>query len=163
MLPEQRERRAIQQRREQHIGRLLLQAQRAFNARAIEKLNARGYAGLSVSHATLLPHIDVDGTRITTLAERAGMSKQGMGQLVSDLERQGFVERVPDPADGRATLIRFTEAGWSYLRDAAEVKTELETEYRRLLGDDRFTALCEMLRDLIDAGRPHTEALDDQE
>lgn len=150
MGPDQNERQQIQHRREHHIGRLLLQAQRAFNARAIEKLNARGYAGLSVSHTALLPHIDPEGTRITTLAERTGMTKQGMGQLIADLERQGFVERAPDPADGRATLIRFTDAGWRYLRDASAVKTELEAEYSDMLGAERFAALCDILADLND-------------
>jgi len=139
----------IEYRREHHIGRLLLQAQRAFNARAIDKLQARGYTGLRVSHTALLPHIDAGGTRITTLAERTGMTKQGMGQLVADLERQGFLERAPDPADGRATLIRFTPAGWDYLRAASDVKAELEADYRRELGEERFAALRDTLADLI--------------
>jgi DNA-binding MarR family transcriptional regulator len=148
-LDQDRER--IEAMRERHVGRLLLQAQRAFNARAIDKLRTRGYAGLTVSHTALLPHIDLGGTRITTLAERTGMTKQGMGQLVSDLERQGFLERAPDPADGRATLIRFTEAGWRYLQDAYEVKVELESEYAEALGMERFAALCDALAALIAA------------
>jgi DNA-binding MarR family transcriptional regulator len=160
MNPEEIERQRIEQRREHHIGRLLLQAQRAFNARAIDKLNARGYAGLSVSHTAILPHIDLGGTRITTLAERSGMTKQGMGQLVSELERQGVVERIPDPADGRATLIRFTGVGWRYLRDASEIKSELEAEYIALLGAERFAALCQTLADLITAEPAHLDVTD---
>jgi DNA-binding MarR family transcriptional regulator len=163
MESDQRERKRIEHRREHHIGRLLLQAQRAFNARAIDKLNARGYAGLSVSHTAILPHIDLAGTRITTLAERSGMTKQGMGQLVSELERQGVVERIPDPADGRATLIRFTEAGWQYLRDASAIKTELEDEYIAALGAERFAALCETLADLIAAEPATPERRDDSD
>ncbi len=154
------ERAKIEYRREHHIGRLLLQAQRAFNARAIDKLQARGYAGLRVSHTALLPHIDTDGTRITTLAERTGMTKQGMGQLVSDLERQGVLERTPDPADGRATLIRFTPAGWDYLRAASEVKAELEADYRRELGDERFAALGDALTAMIEHERERTDSDD---
>jgi DNA-binding MarR family transcriptional regulator len=152
------ERAKIEHRREHHIGRLLLQAQRTFNARAIDKLQARGYAGLRVSHTALLPHIDTEGTRITTLAERTGMTKQGMGQLVSDLERQGVLERVPDPADGRATLIRFTTAGWDYLRAASEVKAELEADYRRELGAERFAALRGALTAMIEHEHERTDS-----
>jgi DNA-binding MarR family transcriptional regulator len=145
---------ALQELRDQHIGRLLLQAQRAFNTQAIEKLRARGYEGLGVAHTALLPHLDLDGTRITVLAERAGMTKQGMGQLVADLERQGLVTRTPDPADGRATLVQFTDAGWTYLRDAHDIKKELELEYAEVLGVPGLAELRALLTALIDHQAP---------
>jgi DNA-binding MarR family transcriptional regulator len=145
---------ALQELRDQHIGRLLLQAQRTFNNQAIEKLRQRGYQGLGVTHTALLPHLDLDGTRITVLAERAGMTKQGMGQLVADLERQGLVTRKPDPADGRAILVQFTDAGWTYLRDAHEVKKELEADYAQILGASGLAELRSLLTALIDHQAP---------
>ena len=146
-------REVLEELREQHIGRLLLNAQRAFNAEAIQKLREHGHSGLGLAHAAVLPHVDLNGTRITTLAERAGMTKQGMGQQVLDLERLGYLERTTDPTDRRATLVRFTSVGWQYLRDAYEVKRELEAEYAALLGQPRFDALRESLAALIDRGR----------
>ena len=83
--------------RERHIGRLLLRAHRAFSARAAEKLRDRGYEHVALAHIALLPHLDEAGTRATTLAERAGMTKQGMGQLVRELETHGYLERRPIP------------------------------------------------------------------
>lgn len=142
----------VRELREQHLGRLLLRAQRAFNARAIAKLHERGHQGLTLAHTALLPHLDLEGTRITTLAERAGMTKQGMGQLVSDLERQGYVVRVADPTDARAVLVRFTDAGWQFLRDAHAVKRELETAYASILGAERLDALREALQAIVDDG-----------
>ncbi|MGN6756817.1 MAG: MarR family winged helix-turn-helix transcriptional regulator, partial [Thermomicrobiales bacterium] len=127
-----------------------LQAQRAFNAQAIRKLRERGHETLGLAHTALLPYLDLDGTRITTLAERAGMTKQGMGQLVLDLERQGYVVRATDPADRRATLVYFTEAGWQFLRDAHAVKRELEAEYAAVLGADGLEALRTALTALIE-------------
>ncbi|MCC6791317.1 MAG: winged helix-turn-helix transcriptional regulator [Thermomicrobiales bacterium] len=132
--------------RDRHIGRLLLRAHRAFSARAVAKLHERGYAGISLAHIALLPHLDEAGTRVTTLAERAGMTKQGMGQLVGDLERQGYVERTPDPSDARATLVRFTGSGRDLLGDAVEVTQELEQEYAALLGREHLDDLRAMLR-----------------
>lgn len=143
----------LRELRDEHIGRLLLQAQRAFNAQAIRKLRERGHGGLGLAHTALLPHLDLDGTRITTLAERAGMTKQGMGQLVLDLERQGYVARDVDPADRRATLVRFTEAGWQFLRDAHAVKRALEAEYAAVLGAHRLEALRTALAALVEHER----------
>ena len=147
------ESRRLQALRERHVGRLLLRASRAFNARATEKLRVRGYGGLTLAHLALLPHLDADGTRVTTLAERAGMTKQGMGQLVGDLERQGYAARAPDPTDRRAALVRFTEAGRRLLADAVAVTGELEAEYVAILGEQRLATLRETLAVLADRER----------
>lgn len=144
---------ALQERRERHIGRLLLQAHRAFNTRAIDELRARGHPGLGLAHTALLPHLDLAGTRTTTLAERAGMTKQGMGQLVLDLERQGYLTRQPDPTDRRATLVRFTDEGWRFLRDAEAVKRDLEAEYASVLGERGLARLRAALETLIEHER----------
>jgi DNA-binding MarR family transcriptional regulator len=140
----------IRETREQHIGRLFLRASRSFAALATRKLKERGHRGLGATHTALLPHVDLEGTRATTLAERAGMSKQAAGQVVHDLERQGYVERRPDPADGRATLVCFTDAGWRFLRDAGEVKREIEAEYAAILGEERMRLLRSALDELLE-------------
>lgn len=149
MSPSDRERDEIRALRDHHIGRLFLHAHRAYSAHAIEELRARGYTELGAAHAAILPHIDVEGTRATVIAERAGMTKQGAGQVIDDLARQGLIERIPDPADGRAALVVFTSAGWRYLRDAAEIKQKIEADYRTHLGTDQFDALCESLQAVV--------------
>lgn len=137
--------RTISEMRSRHIGRLLLRANRAFSARAARQLSEMGYDGVSLAHIALLPHLDETGTRATTLAARAGMTKQGMGQLVRELEGLGFLERAPDPSDGRASLIRFTEAGSWLLRDAVRATQELDAELATLIGPDRIEALRDAL------------------
>ncbi len=140
----------IRETREQHIGRLFLRASRSFAALATKKLMERGHQGLGAAHTALLPHVDLKGTRATALAERAGMSKQAAGQVVRDLQRQGYVERLPDPSDSRATLVRFTDAGWRFLRDAGDVKREIEAEYGAALGEKRMRLLRSALNDLLE-------------
>ncbi len=147
------ERDNIQHLRNHHIGRLFLQAQRAYSTHAIEELRARGYTELGAAHAAILPHIEVEGTRATVIAERSGMSKQGAGQVVDDLARQGLVRRIPDPADGRASLVVFTEAGWDYLRVAAELKQAIEADYAHLLGPGQFETLCTDLARIVEFER----------
>jgi len=135
--------------RQQNIGRLFQQAARTFSVQATEKLRARGHEGLSLAHTTLLSYLDLDGTRITVLAERAGMTKQSMGQLVTELEQRGYVARKDDPADRRATRVTFTEAGWRFLLDAWAIKREIESEYAALLGAEGLENLRALLSRLI--------------
>jgi DNA-binding MarR family transcriptional regulator len=153
VVDEAADRRGIQEQRERHVGRLLLQAHRTFSDRAVEKLRSCGYSGVTLAHIGLLPHIDVDGTRITTLAERGGMTKQGIGQLVRSLEELGYLERAPDPADGRATLVRFTTSGQRFLRDALAVTREVESEFAAILGNDQLETLRAALAEIV--RRPH--------
>jgi DNA-binding MarR family transcriptional regulator len=124
----------LQEMRQEHIGRLLQQAYRAFSNRALVKLRRHGHTGLTLGHTLVLSHLDLEGTRITSLAARAGMTKQSMGQLVEDLEQRGYVERSVDPADRRATVVRFTATGWQFLQDAYTIKQEIEAEYGEILG-----------------------------
>jgi DNA-binding MarR family transcriptional regulator len=147
------ERDEIRNVRDHHIGRLFLQAHRAYSAHAVELLRARGYDQLGAAHAAILPHIDLEGTRATVIAERAGMTKQGAGHVIDDLERQGLVTRIPDPADKRAALVQFTDAGWDYLRAAHDLKVEIESEYAELLGVDVFESLCGDLSRILDYER----------
>lgn len=153
MTPSETEREAIRDMRDHHIGRLFLQAHRAYSAHAVELLRARGYDRLGPAHTAILPHIDIDGTRASVIAERAGMTKQGAGQVIDDLQRQGLVERIPDPADGRASLVVFTDAGWTYLRAAADLKTEIESDYLQLLGTGQFECLCTNLARIVEFER----------
>jgi len=77
----------LEELRQEHSGRLLLRAHRAFNERALRKLRKLGHTRLSMVHLTLLPHLDVNGTQATLLAERAGITKQAAGRVIADLER----------------------------------------------------------------------------
>lgn len=147
----------LERARSHHVGRLLLRAHRDFSARAIAKLRERGYSGLTLSHLSLLPHLDTTGTRTTVLAERGGMTKQGMGQLVIDLERQGYLVRQPDPTDGRAVLVTFSEQGERLLGDALEVTGEVEAEYAAALGPERMAQFREMLATLVEENRAENQ------
>jgi DNA-binding MarR family transcriptional regulator len=79
------------------------------------------------------------------------MTRPAMAELVDDLERLGIVERRPDPSDGRAKLICLTDAGWDAMRTGRRVIAELETEYARLIGSERFEQTCQNMQALLDA------------
>ena len=70
-----------------------------------------------IAHTTVLPHIDLEGTRLTELARRLGVSKQAAGQIVDELEEFGMLERIADPQDARAKLVRFSKKGQAAMLD----------------------------------------------
>jgi DNA-binding MarR family transcriptional regulator len=90
-----------------------------------------------------------DGDRISDLAERCGVSKQAMGDTIDWLEQHGYVERVPDPSDGRATLVHRTELGWRVNRIAREQVEATQAEWTRALGEADFAELMRLLRHLV--------------
>src|SRR5919205_1472213 len=98
------------------VSRLLLEAHRALGGELLAGLSERGYDDVRPGHAALFMTIDRrTGTRLTELARRAHMTKQGMMLLVDDLEERGYVRRVPDPEDARAKLVRLTARGRRYV------------------------------------------------
>jgi DNA-binding MarR family transcriptional regulator len=131
-----------------NLGVLLQQLSRDFERRARTTLRARGHTRLQPSHQVVFASLGRTGTRLTDLARRASMTKQAMGQIVDDLERLGYVERTPDPDDGRAKIVRFTPAGLDFVCDAAEVLTEIWHDYAGLLDPGELDQLQRTLRKL---------------
>jgi DNA-binding MarR family transcriptional regulator len=144
--------------RQEHIGRLFLRAHRDFSERSYQKLQARGHTGLSIRHTALLAHLDIEGTNIKMLAERAGMTKQAMGELVDDLVEKAYIAKETDPHDKRSVLIKFTERGWQFLEDAYHIKKEISADYATLLGDAGLAQLEQLLHRLLGAGQVNLAA-----
>jgi DNA-binding MarR family transcriptional regulator len=109
------------------------------------------YNDIRISHGCVFGNIDPDGTRLTDLAERARMTKQSVGEVTSDLEQRGYVERIPDPSDGRAKIIRLTERGRAAQSLGIGLIDEIEQEWAERFGADRVAALREAL-EAITAG-----------
>jgi DNA-binding MarR family transcriptional regulator len=84
----------------------------------IERLHAAGYSDITAAHHPVFENIDPDGTRLSLLAARTGMTHQSMGELVAALERRGYVERRTDPSDRRARLVLLTDTGQRLARQA---------------------------------------------
>jgi DNA-binding MarR family transcriptional regulator len=136
--------------RQQNIGRLFQRAARAYSELALEKLHKAGHEGLTLFHTALISNLDVEGTHIKVLAQRAGMSKQAMGQIVADLEKRGYIKSTPDPNDKRASRVTFTERGWQFLQDAYRVKKAIEKDYTTRLGKAGMKQLWTLLETLLD-------------
>jgi DNA-binding MarR family transcriptional regulator len=117
------------------------------------RVAAAGHGDIRPGHGCVFGGIDPDnGSRLTDLAERAMMTKQTVGEVVSDLEKLGYVERVPDPDDGRAKIIRLTLKGREAYAIGRQLIEELEREWADRFGEDRIAALREVL-ELVHAER----------
>lgn len=127
--------------REGNVGRLLLRAARDFSWQVAAKLCARDRTDLKIGHTVLIANLDSDGTRITTLAERTGMTKQAMSQLVKEMEESGYLRREQDAADKRAMIITPTLRGLEVLRDVQEIVGQIEVEYVAVLGEKQMQNL----------------------
>ena len=93
------------------------------------------------------------GVRLTTLAQTARITKQSMGALVDSLERGGYVERVEDPDDGRASRIRLTARGRTFARDARAFAREFESHLAGHIGERKLKELRSTLELVIDSLR----------
>src|SRR3712207_5727763 len=91
--------------------RLMVEGSRALEGLLHEGLKEAGYGDVRPAHYAVFRYLKGEGSRVTELAEAAGMTKQSMGELVDHLERRGYVERRPDPRDRRAKIVVSTEKG----------------------------------------------------
>jgi DNA-binding MarR family transcriptional regulator len=139
--------------RQTHLGRLLGLAMRRFDSRVLElmahnedvplalsNLAARGQ--VSAAHIHITRHLSLEGSRLTDLAELAGMSKQAMGKLVDQCEAWGLVTRTGDIRDARAKRVAFTPDGLAWLQAFQQAVAQAEAELRLAVGKEIATVIA---------------------
>ena len=141
---------SIEERRRRNMRQLLLRASRLVNRHVVEGLQARGYTDLRSTHTTLLSNIDLAGSTVTEAAERAGITKQAMGRLASELETAGYIRASSDAEDGRVRVLQFTKTGQRLMLNSLEVMVDLEKRYALIVGEDRLNALLHGLQMFIE-------------
>jgi len=136
-----------EQLQSERLGDSLVRLGRRFFERTVERLREEGYPGVRFSFTSLLPHLDRrEGTRTTELARKMDVSKQAVGQLVQQLETLGYVERGPDPDDGRARRVLLTERGLEVVLAGLAVYEDLERELAEELGSEGLDAFKDASR-----------------
>ena len=126
--------------------RLLNVALDSFVQELQTRLQAAGLGDIRPGHGCVFGGIDPEhGSRLTELAERALMTKQSVGEFADDLERHGYLERVPDPSDGRAKIIRLTDRGRKAYAIGRGLVDEIERQWAERYGEERVEALRDAL------------------
>ena len=142
-----------------NIAVLCFIVHRAMEKRVHEALAAAGYADITPAQSKLLQRVNEEGSRVTELAEAALVTKQTAGYLVEQLEEAGYAERVPDPRDGRARLVRLTAHTKEHVRPIAQRVTEqVEAEWTAHIGKRRMDQLRDALIRLREITDPYLDA-----
>jgi DNA-binding MarR family transcriptional regulator len=130
------------------IGALLRVPWEAVQRHMLERLNERGFADLDAAHLVVFQYPGPQGARPSELAARLRVSKQALNYLLGELERLGYLERRPDPADLRSKRVVLTRRGASLIEVMREAVGDLEATWAQQLGGKRFAELRALLIDL---------------
>jgi DNA-binding MarR family transcriptional regulator len=132
---------------------LLGEAKEMAIAELHRRLAAEGHSDIRPGHGCVFRFIEPEGSRLTDLAERSGLTKQAVGEVADDLARLGYVERVPDASDRRVKIIRMTERGRDGRRAAERIFADIERRWAREFGKERLAVLRETLEIITAAER----------
>jgi DNA-binding MarR family transcriptional regulator len=130
-------------------GRLLF----AVQDELFQRLHEEGFGDLLPRHGVVLAYLRLEGVRATDLARRSGQLKQVVGVIVDDLEKLGYVQRKPDPADRRAKLIVPTDRGRRQMNAATTIMADIMDRHAHHLGDDEFERFLDNFRKIVDHQR----------
>ena len=131
-----------------NLGLLLREPYRIGSEELHRRIAARGHPEVRAPHGNVFEFLDEGGTQVSELARRAQITKQSMAELVEHLERHGYVERIPDPADRRAKLVRATARGRDVYAVAREAVAEIEREWTERVGARKMRQLRSLLEEL---------------
>jgi DNA-binding MarR family transcriptional regulator len=120
-----------------------------------EEIESSEFDDIRPTHSCVFRYVRGSGLRLTEIAELADMTKQSVGEIVDDLAGRGYVERIPDPADGRAKLICLTKRGAEAQEFGYGIFATLEERWAERHGADRIAALRETLEEIVAAEAPH--------
>ena len=137
------------------LATLMFVSYRAMDERVRRAMQEAGY-DVTVAQSRLAQRIAAEGSRLTELADRAQVTKQTASLLVAALEREGLVERIPDPSDGRARLIRLSARGREAAEQAMQVVRGVEQEWTEHLGAELAGQLRDGLVKLREITDPYT-------
>lgn len=131
--------------RNANIGRVLFTAANLFEQDLLEFLRMAGYPEIRLADLVLYRSLDGSGTRLTELAARALMTKQGVKELIDQAEKQGFVTRIPSEHDRRAKIVSFTPRGREMLEVLHAGIVRAERAMAELVGEERFRSAADTL------------------
>ena len=141
------------------IGALLRLAWQGVRERIYEGVLEAGYTDLSRAHVLLFRWPTIDGLRPSELAARNQLSRQTINDLLSDLEKRGYLKRTPDPTDGRARILRLTERGWDLTQVISDMSFATESEWAQLIGETRYEEFRSTLCELVSYTLPAEETI----
>ncbi|GMQ82715.1 MAG: hypothetical protein BMS9Abin05_2175 [Rhodothermia bacterium] len=149
-LPAEIDQQELASERQDNLGSLLSRASEMFGFEVLAEFKARDLGPIKENHLDLLLSMDLEGIRISHLAERSGLSKQTVGPLVREMTKRGIVALKPDPTDGRAKLVVLTKNGIKMLLAYVGITRDITQRYVETVGQRRMTQLHSTLKKLVE-------------
>jgi DNA-binding MarR family transcriptional regulator len=140
------------------IPALLTTAKNAALEELRRGLAEHGHEAIREGHGCVFGYIEPDGSRLTYLADASGLTKQAVGEAVDDLQALGYVERVPDPADGRAKIVRLTPTGAEARSVGRKALEDVERRWAAEIGEERIAEMRATLEEIFALVSGHTPA-----
>jgi len=141
--------------RRDNVGRAIFGATRVIEGDILKVLAEEGFADIRMVHLNLYRNLELDGTRLTELASRANMTKQGMQELVDRAEQLGYVDRRPDPHDGRAKVVAFSKRGLKLLEALHKAVIYMEKQMAETIGERAVKQITRQLIQYNQRGTPY--------
>lgn len=132
------------------IGARLRHPLRLLSEQVARDVLAAGFEDIRPPHFTVFQHLDAEGSRLTTIAARASITKQSVAALVDELEAMGYIARFPDPDDKRARIIRRTDKGWALEVVARTSVGAFEDAWRARVSEEEWQAFTRVLNALAE-------------
>jgi DNA-binding MarR family transcriptional regulator len=129
---------------------LVEKAARALRADMVRTAHSRGFTDLQPAHNAVFATLPPEGARSADMASRAGITRQSMGEVIRDLVGLGLLEMVPDPADGRAKIVRYTDDGAEVAQQGYDHIVELDRALRATFGDADVDATRRVLAGIVE-------------
>lgn len=131
------------------LGILVGLAYQAFTDELRTDLETRGFPDLGSAYGYVFRALAVETLHLHQLAARLGMTAQGAAKIVNEMVSRGYVERKPDPQDGRAKELRLAPRGRAALAAARRFHATYERRLRSRLGESTVAEARQMLEAMI--------------
>ena len=120
----------------------------------VAELHEAGYNDIRSAHSRVFEHLPAKGAQVARMAEAAQMTQQSMTELVEYLEKLGYLERLPDPSDRRAKLVRLTETGTRLSATGRQAMRRIDASWEARLGKDRMREMRSALSEVLEVYGP---------
>ena len=141
----------LQSQRDRHIGRYLLELNHSFVAATLAHMAENGFESVTPHHIRIITQIDAQGTPVSEVLRRSGVTKQSLSNTLGVLESNGFIQRVASQGDARSKCVQFTKKGMNLLQAGMAAVNEVEAQYAEVLGEKRFQQVKAALGELHQA------------
>lgn len=144
-----RTREALHRERSISMGRLLNRASRHYDAAILDHVHTCGHTSIRAPELRILRAIATTGSRISDIAHDTWMTKQGTGQVIKSLEKQGYIRSLLDPTDARVRIAVFTPAGVELMNDIADAFSQADSKFAECVGTDDLENVRVILERLV--------------